>query len=103
MLTCAFDHGRGAAALFAGEAGGHRWQRVPETEKRGRVHTSTITVAVPAITSDAKPGRSSTSSTSKTPPRAEPQVDLHLLEHEKLGVVAAFRGTDQHSQVEGSL
>lgn len=38
--------GRGTAALFAGEPGGHRWQRVPETEKRGRVHTSTITVAV---------------------------------------------------------
>lgn len=30
----------------AHEAGGHRWQRVPPTEKRGRVHTSTITVAV---------------------------------------------------------
>jgi peptide chain release factor 1 len=28
------------------EAGGHRWQRVPPTEKRGRVHTSTITVVV---------------------------------------------------------
>jgi peptide chain release factor 1 len=38
--------GRGAAALFAGEPGGHRWQRVPETEKRGRVQTSTVTVAV---------------------------------------------------------
>lgn len=38
--------GRGAAALFAGEVGGHRWQRVPPTEKRGRVHSSTITVAV---------------------------------------------------------
>jgi len=38
--------GSGATALFAGEAGGHRWQRVPETEKRGRVQTSTITVAV---------------------------------------------------------
>lgn len=38
--------GRGAEALFAGEAGGHRWQRVPQTEKRGRVQTSTITVAV---------------------------------------------------------
>lgn len=38
--------GRGAAALFAGETGGHRWQRVPPTEKRGRVQTSTITVAV---------------------------------------------------------
>lgn len=28
------------------EAGGHRVQRVPRTEKRGRVHSSTITVAV---------------------------------------------------------
>ena len=37
--------GRGAAALFAGEAGGHRWQRIPPTEKRGRVQTSTITIA----------------------------------------------------------
>lgn len=27
-------------------AGGHRIQRVPPTEKRGRVHTSTVTVAV---------------------------------------------------------
>ena len=38
--------GRGAAAAFAREAGGHRWQRVPPNEKRGRVHTSTVTVAV---------------------------------------------------------
>lgn len=38
----------GAAALrvFAHEAGGHRWQRVPPTEKRGRVHSSTVTVVV---------------------------------------------------------
>lgn len=28
------------------EAGGHRFQRVPPTERKGRVHTSTITVAV---------------------------------------------------------
>lgn len=32
--------------MFANEAGGHRWQRVSPTEKRGRVHTSTVTVAV---------------------------------------------------------
>jgi peptide chain release factor 1 len=38
--------GKGAKALFQNEAGGHRWQRVPPTEKRGRVHTSTVTVAV---------------------------------------------------------
>lgn len=28
------------------EAGGHRWQRVPPTERKGRVQTSTVTVAV---------------------------------------------------------
>lgn len=32
--------------MFRDEPGGHRWQRVPPNEKRGRVHTSTITVAV---------------------------------------------------------
>lgn len=31
---------------FYNEIGGHRWQRVPPTEKKGRVHTSTVTVAV---------------------------------------------------------
>lgn len=38
--------GAGAEEAFAEEAGGHRWQRVPPNEKRGRVHTSTITIAV---------------------------------------------------------
>ena len=38
--------GVGAKQLFQHEAGGHRWQRIPPTEKRGRVHTSTVTVAV---------------------------------------------------------
>lgn len=37
--------GPGAAAAFADESGGHRWQRVPPNEKRGRVHSSTVTVA----------------------------------------------------------
>jgi peptide chain release factor 1 len=31
---------------FEHEAGGHRWQRVPPGEKRGRVHSSSVTVAV---------------------------------------------------------
>jgi peptide chain release factor 1 len=41
-------HVEGATAQrdFANEAGGHRWQRIPPGEKRGRVHTSTVTVAV---------------------------------------------------------
>lgn len=33
------------------EAGGHRLQRIPPTEKRGRVHTSTVTVSVTDPTS----------------------------------------------------
>lgn len=32
--------------IFKNEIGSHRWQRIPPTEKRGRVHTSTITVAI---------------------------------------------------------
>lgn len=39
-------HGAGAYSEFKYESGVHRVQRVPETEKAGRVHTSTITVAV---------------------------------------------------------
>lgn len=38
--------GHGAERLFSAEGGGHRWQRIPPTEKRGRVQTSTVTVAV---------------------------------------------------------
>lgn len=35
-----------ATELFSNEAGGHRWQRAAPNDKRGRIHTSTITVAV---------------------------------------------------------
>lgn len=38
--------GKGAIAAFGNESGGHRWQRIPCTEKRGKMQTSTITVAV---------------------------------------------------------
>jgi len=38
--------GKGAKQLFKNEAGGHRWQIVSPTDKRGRMHTSTVTVAV---------------------------------------------------------
>jgi peptide chain release factor 1 len=38
--------GKGAWRLFKYEGGGHRVQRVPETEAQGRIHTSLATVAV---------------------------------------------------------
>lgn len=39
-------NGRGAYGLLKFESGVHRVQRVPETESSGRIHTSTVTVAV---------------------------------------------------------
>ena len=38
--------GEGAYSRFKYESGVHRVQRVPETESSGRIHTSTVTVAV---------------------------------------------------------
>lgn len=38
--------GQGAYSVLKYESGVHRVQRVPETESQGRVHTSTVTVAV---------------------------------------------------------
>jgi peptide chain release factor 1 len=38
--------GEQAKNLFINEAGGHRWQRIPPTERRGRAQTSTVTVVV---------------------------------------------------------
>jgi peptide chain release factor 1 len=42
----ALIEGKGAYSLFKYEAGVHRVQRVPVTEASGRIHTSTVTVAV---------------------------------------------------------
>ncbi len=43
--------GEGAFQQLQFESGGHRVQRVPETEAQGRIHTSTATVAVlPEVT-----------------------------------------------------
>jgi peptide chain release factor 1 len=39
-------HGRGAYSRLKWEGGGHRVQRVPETETQGRIHTSAATVSV---------------------------------------------------------
>jgi peptide chain release factor 1 len=38
--------GKGAYARLKFESGGHRVQRVPETESQGRIHTSACTIAV---------------------------------------------------------
>ena len=42
----ALIEGRGAYSRLKYESGVHRVQRVPETEAQGRIHTSTVTVAI---------------------------------------------------------
>ncbi len=46
--------GKGAFSRFKYESGVHRVQRVPETESQGRIHTSTVTVAVLAEVDDVE-------------------------------------------------
>lgn len=47
IKSCVFElSGAGAYTAMRNESGVHRVQRVPKTEKSGRVHTSTATVAV---------------------------------------------------------
>ncbi|QCI20324.1 peptide chain release factor 1 [Buchnera aphidicola (Brachycaudus cardui)] len=47
--------GKGACGRLKFESGGHRVQRVPETESQGRVHTSTCTVAImPVVPKEEK-------------------------------------------------
>lgn len=38
--------GSGVKKIFNNEVGNHRWQRIPPTEKKGRIQTSSITVAI---------------------------------------------------------
>lgn len=49
-----FDGVESAVRPLMREAGGHRWQRIPPTERRGRVHTSTVTVAAFELRPDAQ-------------------------------------------------
>jgi len=46
--------GKGAFSRLKYESGVHRVQRVPETESQGRIHTSTVTVAVLAEVDDVE-------------------------------------------------
>lgn len=66
------------------EAGGHRIQRVPPTERKGRVHTSTVTVAV--IDRDADIGSATIN-----------QQDLKIEWYSGTGAGGQYRNKHQNS------
>jgi len=66
------------------EAGGHRIQRVPPTERKGRVHTSTVTVAV--IDRDAEIGSATIN-----------QRDLKIEWYSGTGAGGQYRNKHQNS------
>ena len=66
------------------ECGGHRIQRVPPTERKGRVHTSTVTVAV--IDRDAEIGSATI-----------PQSDLKIEWYSGTGAGGQHRNKHQNS------
>ena len=66
------------------EPGGHRIQRVPPTERKGRVHTSTVTVAV--IDSDAEIGSATIN-----------QNDLKIEWYSGTGAGGQYRNKHQNS------
>jgi len=45
VSLCVFS-GAGVKKFFSNEVGGHTFSRIPPTESKGRVHTSSVTVAV---------------------------------------------------------
>jgi peptide chain release factor 1 len=65
--------GAGAAAALAGEAGVHAVKRVPSTEARGRVHTSTASVAV--VLEGGEGGGASSSSRPPPLPAADVAIE----------------------------
>lgn len=96
-------NGNGAES-FLGEAGGHRWQRIPPTEKRGRVHTSTVTVAVLPLDGEKIDVVLLPSDVEITTTRGSGPGGQHrnttdscvLAKHKKTGLTVRIDGRDQH-------
>lgn len=86
------------------EIGGHRYQRVPPNERNGRVHTSTVTVAV----LDGQPDHASevlwsdvemrfTKATGAGGQHRNKRDSCVVLTHRPTGITSMCDGRDQHA------
>lgn len=86
----------GAAQAFAAESGGHRFQRIPPTEKRGRVHTSTITVSVIGLCRDRAPSSGGDASRAAEAHRTTPRLDPAYLTLERFSAGKGGQNQNKH-------
>lgn len=97
--------------FFSNEVGGpHRWQRVPPTERKGRVHTSTITVAILEV-NDYKDIDIPMNEIRIETTRGQGSGGQHknvtdscvIVTHEHTGIKVVRDGRQQHSNKEDAL
>lgn len=95
--------GENVKQFFNNEIGGHRWQRVPPTESKGRIQTSTVTVSV-LSKCDYKqiklyPGEVKKNYTRGSGPGGQHKNKTEscvLLTHLSTGITARCDGRNQH-------
>lgn len=88
---------------FSDEGGGHRFQRVPPTERRGRVQTSTVTVAVlplnDSVIADVNPRDVEITTTRGSGPGGQHRnvtESCVLAKHRPTGISVRIDGRSQH-------
>ncbi len=102
--------GKNVKQYFENEIGNHRWQRVPPTERKGRVHTSSITVAL-LEENDYKeielhPSEYRLETTRGTGPGGQHKNTTDscvVVSHQATGIKVVRDGRDQHKNKEDAL
>ncbi len=95
--------GARAWSAFLGEPGNHVVQRIPPTEKRGRRHTSTVTVAVLPLASGVRVELADTEIRTKTQgghgkggQHQNKRDSAVRMQHLPTGIEVFINGRDQH-------
>jgi len=102
--------GKNVKKIFENEIGNHRWQRIPPTERKGRVHTSSITVALMEENDykevEIHPSEYRLETTRGTGPGGQHRNTTDstvIVTHEATGIKVVRNGRCQHKNKEEAL